>query len=126
MSFRARQSVPKGKRRSRENSLQIGTVSANVLGMSLKTFRAADGSTWTAWRVETGTVPVVPGTPSVWLAFQNEDESERRRLLEVPDDWERLSDQSLDLLRRMAEPVVTGRRPSPPGGIDIRKNGDSF
>ena len=94
--------------------------------MSLKTFRGADGSTWTAWRVETGTVPVVPGTPSVWLAFQNEDGTERRRLLDVPDDWERLSDQSLDLLRRMAEPVVAWRRISPPNGIDIRKDGISF
>ena len=101
-------------------------MSANVLGMSLKTFRAADGSTWTAWRVETGTTPVVPGTPSMWLAFQNEDGSERRRLLEVPEDWERLSDQSLDLLRRMAEPVGQGRRASPPGGVDIRKGGISF
>jgi hypothetical protein len=88
-----------------------------VLRMSLKTFRAADGSTWTVWRVETGTLPVVPGTPSVWLAFQNEDGTERRRLLEVPEGWDQLSDQLLDLLRRMAEPVGSWRRPSPPGGV---------
>lgn len=93
--------------------------------MSLKTFRATDGTTWTVWRVETGAVPVVPGTPSVWLAFQNEDGTERRRLLEVPGDWEQLSDQLLDLLRRMAEPVVSWRRPSPPGGVDISKDGVS-
>jgi hypothetical protein len=89
--------------------------------MSLKTFRAPDGTNWTAWRVETS-VPVVPGTPSVWLAFQNEDGTERRRLLEVPDDWEQLSDQLLDLLRRIAEPVVSWRRPSPPGGVDVPKD----
>ena len=89
--------------------------------MSLKTFRVPDGTTWTAWRVETS-VPVVPGTPSVWLAFQNEDGTERRRLLEVPEDWEQLSDQLLDLLRRMAEPVVSWKRPSPPNGVSIQKD----
>ena len=93
--------------------------------MSLKTFCAPDGTTWTAWRVETGTLPVIPGTPSVWLAFQNEDCTERRRLLEVPDDWEQLSDQLLDLLRRMAEPVVSWRRPSPPGGVESPRDGIS-
>lgn len=90
--------------------------------MSLKTFRAPDGTCWTAWRVETGTEPVVPGTPSVWLAFQSEDGTERRRLLEVPDDWEQLSDQLLDLLRRMAEPVTPGRRTSPPSGVDLSRD----
>ncbi|MDB4890139.1 MAG: hypothetical protein JWL61_1994 [Gemmatimonadetes bacterium] len=90
--------------------------------MSLKTFRAPDGTIWTAWRVETGAAPVVPGTPSVWLAFQNEDGTERRRLMEVPDDWEQLSDQLLDLLRRMAEPVAAWKRASPPGGVSLPKD----
>jgi hypothetical protein len=103
----------------------LGTVSANILGMSLKTFRAPDGTIWTAWRVETGTVPIVPGTPSMWLAFQNEDCTERRRLLEVPEDWEQLSDQLLDLLRRMAEPVASWRRPSPAGGVEAPRDGIS-
>jgi hypothetical protein len=93
--------------------------------MSLKTFRASDGTLWTAWRVETGTVPVVAGTPSTWLAFQNEEGTERRRLLEVPDDWEQRSDQLIELLRRMADPVVSWRRPSPPGGVQAQGDGVS-
>jgi hypothetical protein len=99
-------------------SVAKGTASAQDSGMSLKTFRAADGVTWTVWRVEAGSATVVPGTPSVWLAFQNEDGSERRRLINFPDDWSQRSEQLLDLLRRMAEPVVSWRRPSPPGGVE--------
>ena len=73
---------------------------------------------WTVWRVEASSAMVVPGSPSVWLAFQTEDGAERRRLIDFPDDWERLSEQLLDLLRRMAEPVSAWRRPSPPGGVE--------
>jgi hypothetical protein len=87
--------------------------------MSLKTFRAPDGMTWTVWRVEAGSATVVPGAPSAWLAFQNEDGSERRRLINFPDDWAQRSEQLLELLRRMAEPVVSWRRPSPPGGVEL-------
>jgi hypothetical protein len=61
----------------------------------------------------------VPGTPAEWLAFQNEDGSERRRLLEIPEGWETLPDDRLDLVRRMAEPVKSwASRHTPPGGID--------
>jgi hypothetical protein len=93
--------------------------------MSLKTFRAPDGMTWTVWRVEAGSAIVVPGSPSVWLAFQNEDGSERRRLINFPDDWAQRSEQLLELLRRMAEPVVTWRRPSPPSGVELQRRESS-
>ncbi len=86
--------------------------------MSIKTFCAPDGVMWTVWRVDAGSAMVVPGTPSAWLAFQTANGAERRRLIDFPDDWARLSDQLLDLLRRMAEPVSAWRRPSPPGGVE--------
>jgi hypothetical protein len=87
--------------------------------MALRTFAASDGTTWTAWLVQTSGMAAVPGTPTSWLAFQNEAGTERRRLLEIPEGWENLSDERLDLVRRMAEPVKGwASRHTPPGGID--------
>lgn len=87
--------------------------------MALRTFVASDGSTWTAWLVQTSGLAGVPGSPTEWLAFQNEEGTERRRLLEVPQNWEKLPDERLDLARRMAEPVRGwASRHTPPGGID--------
>ena len=77
--------------------------------MALRTFVASDGKTWTAWLVQSSGVVAVPGTPTEWLAFQNEDGTERRRLLEIPDGWELLPDERLDLVRRIAEPVALQR-----------------
>ena len=89
--------------------------------MALRTFVASDGTTWTAWLVQSSGVVTVPGTPTEWLAFQNEDGTERRRLLEIPDGWELLPDERLDLVRRMAEPVKQwASRHTPPGGVDQR------
>jgi hypothetical protein len=85
--------------------------------MSMRTFRAPDQSNWTVWRVEAASSVIVPGTPSVWLAFQNEDGTERRRLVEFPEDWPQLSDQLLDLLRRMATPAGSPQRSSAPRGF---------
>lgn len=87
--------------------------------MALRTFVASDGKTWTAWLVQSGMVSSVPGTPAEWLAFQTEDGTERRRLLEIPEGWETLPDDRLDLVRRMAEPVRSwASRHTPPGGVD--------
>lgn len=85
-------------------------------GMGLRTFQSQDGSTWTIWRVQSS--GAVAGTPSEWLAFQNQDGTERFRLLEVPAGWEELSDARLELLRRMADPVRARTRHSPPGGTE--------
>ena len=89
--------------------------------MALRTFVAPDGTTWTIWLVQSkGTAPV-PGTPAEWLAFQNADGTERRRLLEIPAGWETLADDRLDLLRRIAEPVKGWtERHTPPGGLEQR------
>ncbi len=87
--------------------------------MALRTFVASDGSNWTAWLVQTRGLAGVPGAPTEWLAFQNEDGTERRRLIEVPQNWDKLPDDRLDLARRMAEPVRGwASRHTPPGGVD--------
>lgn len=87
--------------------------------MALRTFVGSDGKTWTAWLVQTGAAASVPGSPTEWLAFQNEDGTERRRLLEIPEGWEALSDERIDLVRRMADPVKGwASRHTPPGGVD--------
>jgi hypothetical protein len=71
-----------------------------------------------------------------WLCFERLDGSDRRRLsmTQVPDGWDSLSDDRLDLLRRTAEPagrrsgatgrVVDGTEGSDTGAIDRAKGGD--
>jgi hypothetical protein len=94
--------------------------------MGLRNFQSTDGASWTVWLVRTGSVGAVPGTPSEWLAFQNEDGSERRRLMEIPPNWTELSDHGLDLLLRRAEPVkLWSQRHSPPSGVDQRDTSDA-
>jgi hypothetical protein len=86
--------------------------------MGLRAFRGSDGAEWTVWLVRSGSAGAVPGTPKEWLCFQNGDGTERRRLIEVPAGWAKLSDDRLDLLRRMAERVtLLAQRHSSPGGV---------
>ena len=83
--------------------------------MSIRTFRARNGSTWSVRRIESSATVTVPGAPREWLAFQDEGGSERRRLFNVPPGWEDLSDERLDLLRRYAEPSRFQVRATPSG-----------
>lgn len=85
--------------------------------MPSRTFAASDGRSWTVWLVQpTRIVNQRSRIPQVWLAFQNEDESERRRLREFPADWATLSDERLELLRCTAEVVKQLRGdPAAPG-----------
>jgi hypothetical protein len=96
-----------------------------VLGsarMALRSFVSRDGTTWTAWEVRAESPTNIPGTPAEWIAFQSADGIERRRLLEVPEGWDQLPDDRLDLLRRMAEPVtLLANRHSPPGGVQTQE-----
>ena len=73
--------------------------------MALRTFLAADGTRWSVWRVEPGATGSQPRALMPWLAFVDERGTECRRLFEVPDNWEVLPPERLDLLRRMAEPA---------------------
>lgn len=94
--------------------------------MPMRIFLANDGTPWTVWLVSTGSAGAVPGTPTEWLAFQSEDGTERRRLMEVPPHWEDLVDERLDLLRRMATPApLLSQRHSPPPGTIKREDAES-
>jgi hypothetical protein len=85
--------------------------------MALRTFRAQDGTRWTVWLTRTDSAGRISGTPSEWLAFQNENATERRRLFDFPVAWSELPEDRLDLLRRIAEPVILfAQRHSPPQG----------
>jgi len=85
--------------------------------MTLRSFVADDGTVWRVWHVASSDEHIVAAHPDrarTWLAFQNALGSQRRRLFTVPDDWERLPDQQLELLLRSAQPVKGLRRPGAP------------
>ena len=84
--------------------------------MSIRTFRARNGTIWTVRRIESTATVIVPGAPREWLSFQDESGSDRRRIFNVPPDWEELPDERLDLLRRYAEPSKFQSRATPPRG----------
>jgi hypothetical protein len=94
----------------------LGTANAFAWGMSIRSFRARNGSTWTVSRIESSARVLVPGAPREWLAFQDESGTDRRRVFNVPPNWEDLSDERLDLLRRYAEPSRFQPRATPPFG----------
>ena len=83
----------------------------------IKTFRARNGINWSAWLIEASVGRDVAGMPRSWLLFQDEDATERRRLVDFPAAWQSLSDERLELLCRMATPAKGWSRPSPPGGV---------
>jgi hypothetical protein len=92
--------------------------------MALRTFRDGDGQSWRVWLVQSGNAAALAGTPREWLCFQNDDDSERRRLIDFPSNWDDLSEQRLDLLRKLAAPVtLIMKKHSPPEGSDTVKPG---
>jgi ferredoxin-NADP reductase len=101
-----------------------GTAHAPFAAMTQRTFRARDGTAWVVWHVERSAESLVPGTPQQWLAFQDDKGEQRRRLFEVPDNWDVLPDERLDLLRRVAQPAMTWGTLSPPGGIERAEEAD--
>jgi hypothetical protein len=77
--------------------------------MALRTYEDPDGKEWRVWRVVPDSISFSTLGESYrggWLCFERVDGSERKRLSmnEVPEDWEALAEERLDLLRRMAEP----------------------
>jgi hypothetical protein len=70
------------------------------LGASHRQFVDTDGQRWDVWethpRQETELRRVAPELTDGWLAF--ESETEKRRLVPIPDDWMALSDGELAAL----------------------------
>lgn len=86
--------------------------------MAIRTF-LANGTTWMVWRTKVAPSLLLPNAPLEWLTFQTEDCTERRRLMQIPAGWRDLSDDRLDLLRKVAEPVTMFvERHSPPRGVE--------
>jgi hypothetical protein len=96
--------------------------------MALRSFEDREGTQWRVWSVVPATSAAVTLDEeyrSGWLCFERLHGGDRRRLTlsEAPASWETLSDDRLDLLRRVAMPVtsaagdapaaetITGKRP---------------
>jgi hypothetical protein len=82
--------------------------------MALRVYTDRDGTEWRVWPVTpsgAGVPMLDPTYRAGWLCFERLDGTDRRRLsmAGVPPAWEALSDERLDLLRKVAEPA--GRRP---------------
>ena len=82
--------------------------------MALISFDDRQGQGWQVWRV-------VPASSVLsrsawmedeyrdgWLCFESLSTGERRRLAPVPDDWDRLPPERLQLLCRVARPARRG------------------
>jgi hypothetical protein len=86
--------------------------------MSHREFLDQDGRAWEVWEVHPSAPgaregaphapPVAPSLRNGWLAFRCE--SERRRIVPVPNSWERLSEDDLRLLLEQATLVPDARR----------------
>jgi hypothetical protein len=81
--------------------------------MAHRTFTDSDGTVWEVWQVTPSSVKnaageirgaVEPGYEQGWLCFENKS-GDKRRLLPVPPDWEKLSDARLESLRQQARSV---------------------
>ena len=80
--------------------------------MGLITFDDREGVRWRVWKVETPSAQahlMDKNFRAGWLVFEREDERERRRLSQVPDDWSSLPPGRLDELLRLAIPATTPR-----------------
>ena len=85
--------------------------------MALRSYEDREGDEWRVWSV----VPAASAAATLdqeyragWLCFERSAGGDRRRLpmSEVPDDWASLSDDRIDLLRRVATPVTTTPTPA--------------
>ena len=73
--------------------------------MGLLTFEDAAGVRWRAWRVETPRARahlMDAHYRNGWLVFEKEDGTERRRLAQVPEDWDHLAPEHLARLCALA------------------------
>ncbi|MDB4880600.1 MAG: hypothetical protein JWL60_2046 [Gemmatimonadetes bacterium] len=80
--------------------------------MGLITFEDGNGVRWRVWKVETPAAQahlMNADFRTGWLVFEREDERERRRLAQVPEDWASLPSHRLSALLEVAVPVSTPR-----------------
>ena len=88
--------------------------------MATRAFTDRQGDGWKVWE----TVPqdargCLPAYAKGWLTFEHAERGDRRRLAPIPDGWADASDERLQLMCRVAEPVRTGWRSTPPQGVPV-------
>jgi hypothetical protein len=90
--------------------------------MAHRDFTDSKGIHWLVWSTTPSSSSVLAtDMKQGWLTF--ESESERRRLLPVPRDWEEASPERMELYLRAAQTVT---RTTPIRGIpQTREDGDS-
>jgi hypothetical protein len=83
--------------------------------VGMLTFQDAAGVRWRVWSVETPASRAHLMDASYrngWLVFEHEDGTGRRRLNQVPEDWERLVPEHLARLCELAVLAPAPRSPS--------------
>ena len=88
--------------------------------MAMIAFEDSKGRVWRVWSVSPEAMQkrdyLATAYKSGWLCFEADDTGERRRLADVPDRWELLAPERLELLCRVAERVER-REPGRSTGI---------
>lgn len=78
--------------------------------MALVVFTDSKGERWRVWNIDPGTLKhssfLGEEFRTGWLCFESEISGERRRLSDVPPDWETLPPDRLELLCRAAASVT--------------------
>ena len=85
--------------------------------MGLVSFEDSHGVRWRVWKVDMPAARahlMEANFRTGWLVFEREDEQERRRLSQVPEDWASLGPERLEELRQIAA-LVTSPRTLPTG-----------
>jgi hypothetical protein len=70
-----------------------------------RSFVDRNGTQWQVWKTAPGSPTfVAPELASGWLTFASD--AGRRRLYPIPNNWETVADERLDLMCRAAMPVA--------------------
>ncbi len=91
--------------------------------MGLVSFADSNGISWRVWQVSSPAATahlMDEGYRNGWIVFEREDETERRRLAQVPSDWSTLSPQQLELLCSVARVVPNRDTPTSQRSITPR------
>jgi hypothetical protein len=99
--------IPQSKDFQREGFASDSTTMAH------RTFTDRDGNVWEVWQVTPTSVKnaagemrgaVEPGYEHGWLCFENRS-GDKLRLIQIPPDWDKLSESQLEQLRQTAKKV---------------------
>jgi hypothetical protein len=101
------------KANPRQNDFPSEGFDHDSTTMAHRTFTDLDGNVWEVWQVTPTSVrnaagelrgAVEPGYEHGWLCFEKKG-GDKRRLLKIPADWDKLPDAQLEELRQAARKV---------------------